>query len=108
MGNIIRFGDADTFQMKAVGSSMTDHSGTTTANTSVLVMAANPNRSFFFFQNLSNSVVFINFGAAATNGSPSIQIAPADTWSSDRMFVPTDAVYVWAASDALAFTAKEG
>lgn len=86
---------------------LSDRSGVTTAGTSVQVAAQNLRRNLFFFQNLSNVVMFVNFGAVATNGSPSIQVSPADTLLYD-VFCPTDGVNVWCASDVQPFTAKEG
>ncbi len=87
---------------------VTDDSGTTVGGASQQVIAQNTSRKFLFFQNTSHTTMFINFGAAATNGSPSIQIAPADTWTSEKFFIPTDAVYVWCSVAGKSFTAKEG
>lgn len=97
-----------------VGSSVTqanlvDRSGTiTTNNTSQQVAAANPNRTYFFFENVSNAAMWVNFGSAATLTQPSILVsANGGSFVFEGPTVSSDAVFVICANAGKAFTAKE-
>lgn len=57
---------------------LTDASGNiVTANSSQTVLPVNNNRKYLLFQNLSDTDMYVNFGATATIGSGSIWIGPA-------------------------------
>lgn len=88
--------------------SPTDRSGTiTAANTSQVVAAANPSRTFFMFQNVSDKVMWLNFGAAATQTQPSFQINPGGSITLSGPTIISDAVNVIGPNTGKAFTAKE-
>ena len=87
---------------------LTDFSGTAT-NTSSQAIAANTNRKYLLIHNPSGNTMWINFGAAATNSTPSIELTPNTFFIMEGSFVSTQAVNVIRAGAAnVDFTAKEG
>lgn len=89
--------------------SVVDKSGTiTAANTSQVVAAANPSRTYFLFQNVSDKVMWVNFSAAATAGQPSMQINPGGSITLSGPTIVSDAINVLSPNVGKAFTAKEG
>lgn len=88
---------------------LTDRSGTlTAANTSQQLAPANPGRRYLLIENLASEVMWINFGAAATQSEPSIQLAAnGGTFVMEGSVVSTEAVYVIATTAGHAWTAKE-
>lgn len=89
---------------------LTDKSGTCTlADTSYAVAAANATRKFLFFQNISDTDMWINFGVAAVKDSPSIKIgAGGEAYSLEGGFVSNQAVNVICGAGGKKWTAKEG
>lgn len=87
---------------------LTDRSGTiTTANVSQQVAAANPARTYFFFDNVSDKPMWINFGSAATATQPSIQVSVGGSFVFEGPTVSSESVFVLCAAATRAFTAKE-
>ncbi len=84
-----------------------DRSGTTLANTSKQVMAANATRSYLLFQNLANVTMWLNFTSAAANAAGSIEITPGAMYSLEGPFISTEAVNVFATTGNAVYTAKE-
>lgn len=88
---------------------LTDRSGTiTVANTSQQIAAANADRNYFIFQNISDKPMWINFGAVANASQPSFRIDPGGSQSWEGATLTSDAVNVFCANAGKAFTAKEG
>lgn len=86
-----------------------DKSGTiVAANVSQVVAAANPSRTFFMFQNVSDKVMWLNFGSAATAGQPSFQINQGGSITLSGPTIVSDAINVLSPNVGKAFTAKEG
>ncbi len=87
-------------------------SGTiTTGGTPQQVMAANPARRYFLFQNPSGNAItfwvsFLSKTPAAA--SPAIEVKPGGTIEFEGSFVPIQEVYVYGATTGVAYTAKEG
>lgn len=87
--------------------SLTDRSSTATTASSQ-VAAANANRKYFYIQNVSGGIVWINFGTAAVAAPPSIRIANGEEWRMEGSFISTQAINIIAASGSRDYTAKEG
>lgn len=86
----------------------TDRSGTINIGaTSQQLAPANPNRRFLFVQNLSAGDLWINFGAPATQGQPSIKLRPEAAWCMELNVVSTDQVTIIGAAAGQAYAAKE-
>lgn len=87
---------------------LTDRSGTaSTSSTSII--AANANRKYLMVQNLSGAKMYINFGAAASQGSGSIFLAAnGGSFTMEGEFLSTDQIFIIASANSSAFTAKEG
>lgn len=95
-------------QIQGVVGPLTDRSGTIAAGgVSQVVANANNDRAFLFFQNVSDTTMWINFGATANTDQPSIKVLPDATFVTDR-FVPTSSVNVICATTGKAYTCKEG
>jgi hypothetical protein len=86
-----------------------DWSDTLTAGGSAQTIAnANEGRSDFFIQNLDSAhQLWVNFGAAATQGSGSIQLAPGASFSFNGPVVDMGLVSVIGGTTGQAWTAKE-
>lgn len=96
-----------TLTSPAAVASYTDGSGTiAVAATSQQVFAANSARKYFFFLNLSDTDMWINFGTPAVASQPSIKI-PANGGYFEPLVVSDDAVNVICGSNTKAFTAKQ-
>ncbi len=81
----------------ASNGSPTDLSGTiVTPDTSTLLAPADTSRTWYLIQNLSSANIWINFGAAATGGEPSILLAAGQGLTSDPTFTPSSAIYGYA------------
>lgn len=89
--------------------SVTDGSGTiTTGGVDQTVFAANSSRCYLFFQNLSDTVMYLNFGAAATAGAGSVQVAASGgAFVMEGTFISGQAIHVFCATTGKAFTAKQ-
>ncbi len=93
----------------SAGGALTDGSGTIAAGgVSQAVFALNAARRYFFFQNLSADVLWINFGVAAAATQPSIAVPVGGSFAMEGSFVSTQAINVIGATIGDAFTAKQG
>jgi hypothetical protein len=92
------------------GGNLTDCSGTITeGGTSQELVAALTTRKYLLIQNLSDEVMWINFGADAEADSGSIKLAVAsDPFIMQGSFVSTQTVNIVSATTGKAYTAKEG
>jgi hypothetical protein len=79
----------------------------TTGNTAQLVMPANTDRRWLFFQNLSDTAMYLGIGYAPTTTNGML-IAASGGNIRFEVFVPTDAIYVLCASSTKAFSCLEG
>jgi len=71
------------------------------------VMNANESRTYLVFQNTSDTLMRINFGAAATDAN-GIQVQPNGSVTFNNAWVPSQAVFLRCSSDSKPFVAKEG
>jgi hypothetical protein len=88
---------------------LTNRSGSiATGATAQAVCAANPNRSFLFFQNISAEDMFINFdGVTAVADQPSILLPTKTSLIWDGPFIPNGAISVIAATTGSKYVCKE-
>lgn len=79
------------------------------AGQSQVVMPENPERLYSLFINpLINPVsMWINYGQAAIEDSPSIEILPGGSWPFEHFVVPKNALNVFCSQAGLKYTAKE-
>lgn len=94
----------------SAGGTLTNRSGTITAGgTAQQVMAANSSRKYLLFQNVSDTAMWIDFGATAVADSPSVLVpASGGAVVQEGTFVSTQSVSVFCATTGKKFTAKEG
>lgn len=87
----------------------TNRSGSTSgsAGTSTQVMAANTSRRSLFFQNVSDTTLWIRFGASATQDQPSIKLLPNSVYWEEGLDVDTDSVHVVCSASSKSYTAYE-
>lgn len=86
----------------------TDRSGTiAAANTAQDVCAENMKRYGFFFQNVSDTDMWLNFGSNATADQPSIKVIAGALWEAPLNGVPVARVSVICSVLGKKFTAKE-
>lgn len=83
-----------------------DRSGTTTG-ASQKIMDEQGSRAYLVIQNVSDTLMRVNFGAAAVAGS-SIELAAGGSVTFNGGWVPGQAVYLLCSSAAKVFVAKEG
>lgn len=82
--------------------------GSAVTSSSVQYVAQNSFRQFLFIQNQDASIViYVNFGAAAAADQTSIALSAGQALTLDA-FVPTDAVFIKAASGTPKVAIKEG
>jgi hypothetical protein len=87
---------------------LTDRSGTITSGAVAQQVAASlTTRKYFFFQNHSDTVMWINFGTNAVADQPSIQVPVNGTFTMQDAFVSTQSISVICATTGKKFTAKE-
>ena len=88
---------------------LTDRSGTTTGS-DVTVVPANSSRNYLLIQNPQSGVesLWINFGAAAVVGEPSVESPAGGTLVFESFFIPTQAIHMISASSGDAYIIKEG
>lgn len=72
------------------------------------VMPANESRTYLVFQNISDTIMHINFGAAATVDSNSIRVGAGGSVTFNGGWVPSQAVNVICSSSGKSWVAKEG
>lgn len=88
---------------------LTDRSGSIAAGgVSQQVMAANPARVLFLFQNISSATMYVNFGAAAVVDSNSVKVLPEACFTWEQRAIVSQAAHVICATIASKFVAKEG
>ena len=86
----------------------TDVSGTITAGgTSQTLAAAKSGRVYLEIQNISDTVMYINFGAAAVVDSNSFRINAGGSYVAPASFCPSTSVTVICATAGKKFVAKE-
>lgn len=104
-------------QEKSFRGTLTDRSGTITTGGSPQTLAAsNAARNYLLIVNVSDTVLWVNFDVAATNGSPSIPLQAASVNGGsdggvlifEGTFVSTDSVSIYGPTTGKAFVAKEG
>ncbi len=89
-----------------VTGTLDDASGSiTTGGTSQVVVAENFDRSYLLFQNHSDTDMWLNFGAAAVAGQPSIKIPAGVAYTPS--FVDNRSVNVLCATTGKQFTCKQ-
>ena len=72
-----------------------------------IVMLANESRTYFVFQNISDTVMSINFGADA-GAADSIVVQPGGSVTFNSAWVPSQQVFLRCSSTGKEFVAKEG
>lgn len=100
----------------ALGSFVNVSGQITAGGSSQQVVAANAARKHFIIQNPTTSAlqgvasaepIWINFGSAATIGTPSIELNPGGSYDTGNGPCPNDAIFVIAATTGHKFTAKQ-
>lgn len=87
----------------------TDGSATITAGgTSQVVFAANSGRRYFEFQNISDTDMYINFGAAAVADSNSFKLVPGAVYVNASNYCPKGSINVICATTGKKFVTKQG
>jgi hypothetical protein len=96
------------FHLATKALELTDRSGTITAGgTAQQAAAANPARRYLVLQNVSDTVMWYNFGATAVANQPSFSLAAAARVEWSGQFIPTGLISVIGATTGKAFTCKE-
>lgn len=86
----------------------TDRSGTVTSGgTAQVLMAANPGRRGFWFQNVSAGDLWINEIGTAAAAKPSFKVPAGSLYENPPNGVPAGAISVFGATTAQAFSARE-
>lgn len=87
----------------------TDGSTTiTTGGTSQTVFAANNNRRYLEIQNISDTTMYVNFGAAAVADSNSFKLVAGAVYVNASNYCPQGIVTIICATTGKAFVAKQG
>ena len=85
----------------------TDRSGTTDATSQIIMTAENYKiRAGWFFQNISDTVMYINFTSAASAAGTSIQLGAGQSISSGN-FCTQERISLYCAVSGKKFVAKE-
>ena len=88
-----------------------DYSSSTAVTTAAAgtqsVMSANESRTYLVFQNISDTVMNINFGATALTTN-SITVQPGGSVTFNSAWVPSQQVFLRCSSTGKEFVAKEG
>lgn len=88
---------------------LVDRSGAiAAASVSQEIAPAKTNRAYLLFQNISDTAMWLNFGAAATADNNSVLINAQGSLLFSGSFIPNQAVNVLCASDTKKFVCKEG
>lgn len=87
---------------------LTDRSGSiASAGVSQMLMDANPDRAYWFLQNLhATAVMWVNHDTAAVAGQPSIRVGPMETYTPS--FICVGAIHILSTTEGATFTSKEG
>lgn len=88
---------------------MKDFSGATSGSAQSII-GENRNRAWLLIQNLSDTVMYVNFGddASAADGSYMLFASGGSQSFEAPNFVPTDRLSIYCASAGKSFTVKEG
>lgn len=85
-----------------------NRSGTiVTPNVSQQVMAANPARQYLSIENVSDTVMWMNFTTVANADQPSIQLFPGSSFPMEGEFVTSESVNIICETSGKAYTALE-
>lgn len=88
-----------------------DHSSSTAVTTALAgtqsVMPENASRTYFVFQNISDTLMRIDFGQTVTDNE-GIQVQPSGSVTFNAAWVPSQEVFVKCSSTTKKFVAKEG
>lgn len=96
------------FHLATKGIEFTDRSGTITAGgTAQTAAAANPARRYIVLQNVSDTLLWYNFGVTAVANQPSFSLAAAARVEWAGPLVPTALLSVLGATTGKAFVCKE-
>ena len=90
--------------------SVLDHSSTTSGAAAAgahIVMLANESRTYFVFQNISDTVMSINFGDDA-GAADSIVVQPGGSVTFNSAWVPSQQVFLRCSSASKSYVAKQG
>ena len=91
------------------GRSVSNHSGVTLSNGAAkLVMPANPDRKWLFFQNISNAHMHLGLGYIPTDDTGIMMSADSKASINLDKYVVTDAIYVICANADKKYVALEG
>jgi hypothetical protein len=102
--------NAGTFAVQSAptAGALTDRSGTIAAGgTAQQVAAANATRKYLFFQNNSDTDMWINFGVVAVANQPSILVKAGANYENPAHFCQNALISVMCATTGKTFTAKE-
>lgn len=83
-----------------------DFSGSSTG-ASQKVLDENPNRRYLVVQNISDTTMWLNFGATAT-ANDSVQLLPGGSITFNGSWVPGDEVHLLCSTAGKKFVCKEG
>lgn len=107
--NIANFNPIVSHVTAPVIGELTDRSGSITAGgTSQEIAAAKSNRAYLLFQNISDTPMWLNFGAAATANNNSIYLNAQGSLLFSGSFIPSDSFHVLCATTGKKFVCKEG
>lgn len=97
------------FAKQTVLDKLVDRSGTITlGGTSQQLTPANPDRCYFYFQNLATEDLYINFTTAAgVNTAGSFRVCPGASFFKEGSYVSSEAANVIGATTGSVFTCKE-
>lgn len=86
---------------------MKNASGTiTTGGTAQTVLALDEKRRYLFFQNISDTVMYVNFDAVATSTGNSIKVDAGGWLEYEQNIIPWTAMSVLCATTGKAFVLK--
>jgi len=93
---------------KPLSGEVIDRSGATTGTSSQEVMPVNESRTYLVFQNISDTTMYVNFGALATTDTDSIKVNSGGSITFNGGWVPNQVVNVICSSAGKKWVAKEG
>jgi hypothetical protein len=111
---VVLASDTDPLVVSGPSSTFTDRSGSvTTGGTSQQLAAANSTRKYLLLINLSDTIMWVNFGTAAVADQPSIPLGPANAIYDGGILeynagvVPSGSVNLLCATTGKKFVCKE-
>lgn len=97
------------WQVAGLPGALTDKSGTIAAGAvSQVLAAALATRRYIFVQNISGDKLWIDFGVAAVQDTPSIPLDPGDAFVMETNFISNQSVNIIGPTTGQKFVAKEG